>query len=119
MSAHGVIPAQRTHESRSPGGEPTTAPRPAVGCRAAQGACAAARRVHLGKDLVTIAMGTEEHAPAEKDKRFADPTWRTPPGYRRRGAELHRVDGGADPAGRPVRGRAAPTGGTSSAPASR
>jgi len=28
-------------------------------------------------------MGTEAHAPAEKDKRFADPTWTTHPGYRR------------------------------------
>lgn len=39
--------------------------------------------VDLVKAFASIAVGTEAHAPAETDKRFADPTWRTHPGYRR------------------------------------
>jgi polyhydroxyalkanoate synthase len=39
--------------------------------------------VRLTQDLVTIARGTDDFTPSEKDKRFADPTWRTHPGYRR------------------------------------
>jgi polyhydroxyalkanoate synthase subunit PhaC len=39
--------------------------------------------VDLGKAFVSIAVGTEAHLPAETDKRFADPAWRTHPGYRR------------------------------------
>ena len=41
--------------------------------------------VRLGQDLVSIAKGTDDHTPAEKDKRFADPAWRVNPAYRRIG----------------------------------
>jgi polyhydroxyalkanoate synthase len=51
--------------------------------RAARPKALVEETVHLGKDLVSIAMGTEAHAPAERDRRFADPTWTTHPGYRR------------------------------------
>jgi polyhydroxyalkanoate synthase len=64
---------------------PTVEPAaPAVGISGA-----AARRdlvretVQLGKSFASIAIGTEAHTPAETDKRFADPAWRTNPGYRR------------------------------------
>jgi polyhydroxyalkanoate synthase len=39
--------------------------------------------LQLGKDFVSIAMGTDSLAPAEKDRRFADPAWRTSPTYKR------------------------------------
>ena len=76
MSAHGVIPAQRTHESVPPvESRDGAAPRG----RLSRPKAVARETVHLGKDLVTIAMGTEAHLPAAKDKRFADPTWTHPP----------------------------------------
>jgi polyhydroxyalkanoate synthase subunit PhaC len=81
VSAHGVIPTQRTHESRRPPVESREAP--AARSRLARPKALVGETVHLGKDLVSIAMGTEAHAPAEKDRRFADPTWTTHPGYRR------------------------------------
>jgi polyhydroxyalkanoate synthase len=37
----------------------------------------------LGRDTVQILRGTDEIAPAPKDKRFADPAWATNPVYRR------------------------------------
>jgi polyhydroxyalkanoate synthase len=37
----------------------------------------------LGRDTLRIARGTDEIAPAPRDKRFADPTWSLHPGYRR------------------------------------
>jgi len=37
----------------------------------------------LGRNAVRILRGTDEIAPAPKDKRFADPAWSTHPGYRR------------------------------------
>jgi polyhydroxyalkanoate synthase len=39
--------------------------------------------VELAKEFVAIGLGTEGHAPAERDKRFADPAWTTNPAYRR------------------------------------
>ncbi|TFV86734.1 alpha/beta fold hydrolase [Blastococcus sp. CT_GayMR20] len=41
--------------------------------------------VRLSQDLVSIAKGTDDHIPADKDKRFADPAWRVNPAYRRIG----------------------------------
>ena len=80
MSAHGVIPAQRTHES-VPQVESRESAAP--GGRLSRPRAVARETVHLGKDVVSIAMGTERHLPAARDKRFADPTWSTHPGYRR------------------------------------
>jgi polyhydroxyalkanoate synthase len=37
----------------------------------------------LGRSTVRILRGTDEIAPAPKDKRFADPAWSMHPGYRR------------------------------------
>jgi polyhydroxyalkanoate synthase len=39
--------------------------------------------VRLGRDAVRIARGTDEIAPAPRDRRFADPAWSMHPGYRR------------------------------------
>src|SRR5215207_10798325 len=44
-----------------------------------------AETVHLAHDFATILAGTQEFAPAENDRRFADPAWRSNPGYRRIG----------------------------------
>jgi polyhydroxyalkanoate synthase len=38
---------------------------------------------HLGRDFARILAGSDQFAPAEKDKRFTDATWRTNPVYRR------------------------------------
>ena len=80
MRVNGVIPTPRTHESVPPvENSEGAAPRG----RLSRPKAVARETVHLGKDFVSIAMGTDEHRPAEKDKRFADATWRTHPGYRR------------------------------------
>jgi polyhydroxyalkanoate synthase len=74
------VPTQRSRESRPPvETRDDVAPRG----RLSRPKAVATETVQLGKDFVSIAMGTEGHAPAEKDKRFADPAWRTHPGYRR------------------------------------
>jgi len=44
-----------------------------------------AETVRLARDFATILAGTQEFAPAENDRRFADPAWRSNPGYRRIG----------------------------------
>jgi len=44
-----------------------------------------AETVRLARDFATILAGTQEFAPAENDRRFADPAWRSSPGYRRIG----------------------------------
>jgi polyhydroxyalkanoate synthase len=80
VSAHGVIPAQRTHESVSPVESRDGA---ALRDRLSRPTAVARETAQLGKDLVSIAMGTEGHLPAAKDKRFADSAWTTHPGYRR------------------------------------
>ncbi|MGY1616064.1 PHA/PHB synthase family protein [Geodermatophilus sp. SYSU D00691] len=39
--------------------------------------------VRLGRDTVRILRGTDDFAPAPKDRRFADPAWTANPAYRR------------------------------------
>ncbi len=39
--------------------------------------------VHLGRDLVGILRGSDEHLPSPRDKRFADPAWSANPVFRR------------------------------------
>ncbi len=41
--------------------------------------------VHLGRDWVRVMRGTDDFAPAPKDKRFADPAWAANPVYRQLG----------------------------------
>ena len=73
------IPRPRKSLSSVESSESEAAPAPS----AVQPKNLAGEAVHLGKEFVSIARGAEGHAPAEKDKRFADPAWTTHPGYRR------------------------------------
>jgi polyhydroxyalkanoate synthase subunit PhaC len=41
--------------------------------------------VRLGRDFASILAGTDDFRPADADRRFADPTWRSNPVYRRIG----------------------------------
>jgi polyhydroxyalkanoate synthase subunit PhaC len=47
----------------------------------------------LGRDTLRILRGTDGFEPAPKDKRFADPAWRTNPVYRRLAQEYLAVTG--------------------------
>src|ERR671916_853255 len=52
--------------------------------------------VRLGRDTLRIVRGTDEIAPAPKDKRFADPAWSLHPGYRRLAQSYLTVAGSLD-----------------------
>ncbi len=70
------------------GGEPVGLPSPRGMARGlvatfTQPGPMAREAVRLGRDTLRIVRGTDEIAPAPKDKRFADPAWTLHPGYRR------------------------------------
>ena len=70
------------------GAEPVAVPSPRGMARAvlstlAQPGPLAREAAKLGRSTLRIARGTDEIAPAPRDKRFADPTWSLHPGYRR------------------------------------
>ncbi|MCU1667551.1 MAG: phaA [Blastococcus sp.] len=50
----------------------------------------------LGRDAIRVLRGTDEIAPAPRDKRFADPAWATHPGYRRLAQSYLAVTGALD-----------------------
>ena len=52
--------------------------------------------VRLGRSAFRIARGTDEIAPAPRDKRFADPAWSLHPGYRRLAQSYLAVTGSVD-----------------------
>jgi polyhydroxyalkanoate synthase subunit PhaC len=52
--------------------------------------------VRLGRDTVRILRGTDDIAPAPRDKRFADPAWSSHPGYRRLAQSYLAVTGSLD-----------------------
>src|SRR3954447_14216236 len=70
------------------GGEPVGVPSPRGIARTllsvvAQPRPLAREAARLGRDTVRILRGTDEIAPAPKDKRFTDPAWTVNPVYRR------------------------------------
>src|SRR4051812_29823414 len=50
----------------------------------------------VGRDTVRILRGTDEIAPAPRDRRFADPAWSVHPGYRRLAQSYLAVTGAVD-----------------------
>ena len=70
------------------GAEPVAVPSPRGMARAvlstlAQPGPLAREAVRLGGHTLRIVRGTDQIAPAPRDRRFADPTWSLHPGYRR------------------------------------
>ena len=107
MSADVAHPVQQAEELPDlPGGEDLGSPSfGGLLSALAQPRALVRETLKLGKDFVTIAMGTDSIAPAERDKRFADPAWTSNPVYRRVAQTYVASDGVADPAGRRLRGR--------------
>src|SRR4051812_50176900 len=62
----------------------------------AQPRAVAREAVRLGRETVRIARGTDEIAPQQRDKRFADPAWSLHPGYRRLAQSYVAVTGALD-----------------------
>ncbi|WP_448624197.1 PHA/PHB synthase family protein [Geodermatophilus sp. URMC 64] len=93
------VPSTETEALASvEGGEPVGLPSPRGIARTllsvlAQPRPLAREAARLGKDTVRILRGTDEIAPAPKDRRFADPAWTANPVYRRLAQEYLAVSG--------------------------
>jgi polyhydroxyalkanoate synthase len=111
------IPSQRSTERRNraepapqseaealasvEGAEPVSLPAPRDMVRGvlatfAQPRALAREVVRLGRETVGIVRGTDEIAPQQRDKRFADPAWSLHPGYRRLAQSYMAVTGALD-----------------------
>jgi polyhydroxyalkanoate synthase len=85
-----------TNRSDSPGGGPASALLSTVAGTVTPGRAVLREAGHLARELLQISLGSTSVAPAQGDRRFADPTWNENPVYRRIGQAYLSFTGSMD-----------------------